>query len=330
MDDLFTQAVARLLQTHCTPALVRAVESTSHGAALWEAIEETGFANMLATQALGGAELSLRECGPVMALCGEYLVPVPLAETMLARALFSQAGTPWPVGSVAFGAELSPQGNASVLCAQAWGAAAADWVVAPWKGRPCLLPVAEGRVEPIGASLDRRITWPASALRPLSGWPVVDVHALQACAAAAQLAGAMKSVFERTLAYANEREQFGRPIGKFQAIQHQLATMAEHVFASDMAARIGCASSDALPARLQVAVAKARTSEAALEVAAASHAIHGAIGFTAELDLQLYTRRLHAWRHAGGSESYWNDVAGAALCARDVSVLDFLRLEMVA
>ena len=53
-----------------------------------------------------------------------------------------------------------------------------------------------------------------------------------------------------------------------------------------MAAQLGCQSTTVHPERLRVAVAKARTSEAALEVAALGHAIHGAIGFTAEFDLQ--------------------------------------------
>ena len=113
--------------------------------------------------------------------------------------------------------------------------------------------------------------------------------------------------------YANERHQFGRPIGKFQAIQHQLSVISEHTFAARMAAQIGCHGDAATPDRLRVAVAKARTSEAALEVAALAHSIHGAIGFTEEFDLQLFTRRLHLWRQAAGAESYWHGVVGDAL-----------------
>ncbi len=121
------------------------------------------------------------------------------------------------------------------------------------------------------------------------------------------------AVFSRTLQYANDRQQFGKPIGKFQAIQHQLSVMSEHAFAARMAAQLGLRTEGAVPDRLRVAMAKARTSEAALEVAGLSHSIHGAIGFTREFDLQLYTRRLHAWRQAAGSESYWHDVMGQAL-----------------
>ncbi|MGD9551179.1 MAG: acyl-CoA dehydrogenase family protein, partial [Burkholderiaceae bacterium] len=153
-----------------------------------------------------------------------------------------------------------------------------------------------------------------------------DIRTLQAALYAAQIAGALMAVFTRTLQYANERQQFGKPIGKFQAIQHQLAVISEHSFAARMAAQLGLRARGVQPERLHAAVAKARTSEAALEVAALAHSIHGAIGFTAEFDLQLYTRRLHNWRQAAGSESYWHDVVGQALLERgDALSLDLLR-----
>jgi alkylation response protein AidB-like acyl-CoA dehydrogenase len=132
---------------------------------------------------------------------------------------------------------------------------------------------------------------------------------LTACLIAAQMAGAMQRVLEMTLQFANDRQQFGRPLGKFQAIQHQLAVMAEQVLAARMAAQIGCSAA----VTLNAAIAKARASEAAVEVVALAHSIHGAIGFTADYDLQLFTRRLNVWRLQAGSESYWQGVLGQAV-----------------
>jgi acyl-CoA dehydrogenase len=194
-----------------------------------------------------------------------------------------------------------------------------------------LLPAAQARAEDAAFCLDARLHWPAAVAATAPRLPVVlppgvDARVLLACLTAPQLAGALMEAFRRTLQYANERNQFGRPIGKFQAIQHQLAVMSEHVFAARMAARLGCAGEGAWPDPLRVAVAKARCSQAALAVAEAGHAIHGAIGFTEEYDLQLYTRRLHAWRQTAGSESYWHGVAGARLVdAHPGSTLDLLR-----
>lgn len=314
MDDLFTDALRQLLADQCTPQLVRDIESGQPAAQLWKQLEESGFADALVSEDQGGAGLSLPDVFPLLELCGSYAVPVPLAETMLARALLADAGVKWPEGSITFGlGAASPDGR--IHCSRVPCGQVADWVLMTHGGECVLLPVAEAETSPAVFPLDATLEWTAAAAR--EGAQRVpgehDLRTLQACICAAQLAGALMNVFSRTLQYANDRNQFGRPIGKFQAIQHQLSVISEHTFAARMAAQIGCHSQGITPDRLRVAVAKARTSEAALEVASLSHSIHGAIGFTEEFDLQLFTRRLHAWRQTAGSESYWQTVLGEAL-----------------
>ena len=153
---------------------------------------------------------------------------------------------------------------------------------------------------------------------------------LGAVVASAQIVGALERVLDMTLAYARQRTQFGRPISRFQVIQHQLAVMAEQVSAARVAAQIGCASSGRLPDRQRAAVAKSVASEAAAKVAAAAHAVHGAIGITAEYDLQLFTRRLHRWRADFGSETRWNHVLGqAVLQATEPMTLDYMRAALL-
>ncbi|MCS6766134.1 MAG: hypothetical protein MO847_06805 [Candidatus Protistobacter heckmanni] len=138
----------------------------------------------------------------------------------------------------------------------------------------------------------------------------------QAWSAAALMAGAMERVLEMTLQYANERSQFGKPLGKFQAIQQQLSVMAEQVFAARMAAQLACRQcAGARPDATMAAIGKLRASEAAAQVAAIAQAVHGAMGVTEEYDLQLFTRRLHAWRREGGAESHWARQVGAAVLA---------------
>ncbi|CPP56570.1 acyl-CoA dehydrogenase [Bordetella pertussis] len=115
------------------------------------------------------------------------------------------------------------------------------------------------------------------------------------------------------------------PIGKFQAVQHQLAVMAEHVAAARIATAAAFRAGLAQPALLPAAIAKARASEAAALAANTAHAVHGAIGVTEEYDLQLYTRRLHGWRLAHGSEAYWHQVVGAALMGSGDGAVQFVR-----
>jgi acyl-CoA dehydrogenase len=190
-----------------------------------------------------------------------------------------------------------------------------------------LISIGAAQRQRLGFALDATLIWPRSDVdKATAVCSTVDERLVQAFVHAAQIAGALSAVFERTLDYANVRKQFGKPIGSFQAIQHQLSVMAEHVFAARMAADVACSRDGMRFDRFKIAIAKARTSEAAVEVAALSHAIHGAIGFTEEYDLQLLTRRLNAWRLSAGSEGYWHTVVGEGIfnCGEAKS-LDFLR-----
>ncbi|HEX7913678.1 MAG TPA: acyl-CoA dehydrogenase family protein, partial [Paraburkholderia sp.] len=203
----------------------------------------------------------------------------------------------------------------------------ADHVIVEIGDEVRILPTAQARMSPAPFILDAAMSWPASECG--SGQSITlgtPVRLIQAFIYAAQLGGAFTAAFDLTLEYANQRQQFGRPIGKFQAIQHQLALMAEQIFSARMAIELSVPKHRLALDVNRVAVAKARTSEAAVRVSAVAHAVHGAIGFTEEFDLQLLTRRINAWRLAAGSESYWFGKLGAALAADSrPRALDFLR-----
>jgi len=323
-NDLFADAARQVLASQCMPAVVRAIEAggrtAPEAAALWAQLEATGLADALLPEALGGADLALAQAFGVLEQCGAHALPLPLGDTLAARLLLARAGVARPQGPIALArAERLPGGG--LRCALVRGGAVAAWVLAQAPDGWHLLDAAQAQAAPQALALDAALQWSAPA--PVAVESEADVRTWQAAVLAPQMAGALASVFQRTLQYANERQQFGRPIGKFQAIQHQLAVMSEHVFAARMAAQLGCGG--AVPGRLRVATAKARCSEAALAVSETAHAIHGAIGFTGEYDLQLYTRRLHAWRQAAGSESYWHAVAGEALLGHQGLTLDLVR-----
>jgi acyl-CoA dehydrogenase len=326
MDDLLSHALRQLLDDQCTPQLVRSIERGESPAAFWARLEESGFADALVSEDDGGAGLALADVFELIELCGTYAVPVPLAETMLARPLLASARVERPAGSIAFG-HGEPGAAGGIRCQNVASGRVADWVLVRRPNECLLLPVAHAEATATVFPLDASLEWGAAAVAAARRVPGVhDVQAMQACVLAAQLAGALMSVFKRTLQYANERNQFGRPIGKFQAIQHQMSVLSEHAFAARTAAQIGCQAPGFLPDRSRVAIAKARTSEAALEVAGLSHSIHGAIGFTEEFDLQLFTRRLHSWRQAAGSESHWHAVLGQQLVYEHQGLaLDLLR-----
>jgi acyl-CoA dehydrogenase len=329
-DTTFTDALQELLQDHCTPAVVRAIEADTTGSAhqpLWQAIESSGFADAMRNEAQGGGNLTLNSVFSLFMLFGQHCMPIPLAQTMLARSWLDERSLPVPIGSIAL-ANGSFSDIGDLICSNITSGRLCDWVLATVQGSEnfsLLLPGHAATSIPAAFPTDCSLRWSKQFIAAQNRLPAIDIKLHLACIYAAQLAGALVAVFERTLQFANDRQQFGKPIGKFQAIQHQLSIMAEQVFAARMAAQIGCSSETITPDLHRVAVAKARTSEAALEVAALSHSIHGAIGFTAEFDLQLLTRRLHLWRQAAGSESYWHSVLGQALIKQDCLALDLIR-----
>jgi acyl-CoA dehydrogenase len=326
MRDEIASSFGRILSENCTPQMIRSIEAGGDHRPLWDTLERTGFADALVPSELGGAGLSSADAFAIIESCGANAVPLAFAETVVLRGALTQRGFVPPSGSLTFvdAAHLRGDGITvgNVVCGKV-----ADWAVMDIDGEWRLLPTGSATVGRALFVLDASLGWPPEALAAAAAVSTdLDLRIVQAFVHAAQLSGALNEVFVRTLNYANERRQFGRSIGTFQAIQQQLSVMAEHVFAARMAADVAASRSGLRFDRLKTAIAKARASEAAAEVAALSHSIHGAIGFTEEYDLQLFTRRLYAWRLGAGSESYWHDVVGDLLLRDgEPRSLDFLR-----
>ena len=115
------------------------------------------------------------------------------------------------------------------------------------------------------------------------------------------MAGTLQAVLDLGLQFAAEREQFGRSISKFQAIQHSLAVVAAEVAAAQRAADAGVDALGTDRFVAEVAASKARVGEAVGIVAEQVHQVHGAMGFTHEHRLHHFTRRLWAWRDEWGN-----------------------------
>ena len=144
-----------------------------------------------------------------------------------------------------------------------------------------------------------------------------SLRARYALARAVQLAAALEQVLAWTVQYAGERHQFGRPLGKFQAIQMELAEMAGEVTAVTALtdAAVQALDRDSADVVVAAAAAKVRAGAAVEVVARLAHQVHGAIGFTQEHKLHHLTRRLWSWRDEAGSDLVWSRVLGAGLLA---------------
>lgn len=151
-----------------------------------------------------------------------------------------------------------------------------------------------------------------SVLGPVGeGWPILG-RALERAIAGkcVEMLGGAGAVLEMTVEYVKERTQFGRPVGSFQAVQHHCAEMATDVEGSrNIAYQAAWRVSEGLPAQREVSVAKAWVSGAYQRVCALAHQCHGAIGFTKEYDLQLYTRRAKVQELTYGDANFHKDLA---------------------
>lgn len=327
---MFTEAIEAILVDQCTPAVIRAIENGGSPAALWSALAESGFLELMASEDAGGAGLGLDAIFPIFVAFGRHAVPVPAAQSIAARALLREATA--PAGMITLAGHARREDDGSVSTANVAFGALADFVLANLDGELVLLDCtgAERTATGVRASLCASLRWPKTAVPAPVGDKGREVAVFSAAIHAAAIAGAMERLFTMTLAYCNDRVQFGKAIGKFQAVQHQLSVMAEHVACAGVAAELAFAADARVPALLAAATAKARTSMAVPLVAATAHALHGAIGVTEEFDLQLYSRRLHEWRMADGSEAYWSRVVGEAMLAQPGrSVLQFMMKEIL-
>jgi 3-oxocholest-4-en-26-oyl-CoA dehydrogenase beta subunit len=144
------------------------------------------------------------------------------------------------------------------------------------------------------------------------GWPAVEkIIARAAVARSAEMVGVARQVLRMTLDYAKERVAFGHPIGAFQAIQHRCADMLTDAEGAWLATyRAAWRLSQGLPATREVAVAKSWTGQACRRVCASAHQVHGAIGFTKDHVLHLYTRKASAGESSFGDADFWLEKLG--------------------
>ena len=143
------------------------------------------------------------------------------------------------------------------------------------------------------------------------GWPVLASAIDRAkVALAAEMMGGAQKVLETAVEYTKVREQFGRPIGSFQAVQHKCANMMVDVEGAKSAVYYAAwaVSNDAPDAQTAAAVAKAAASDAYRRAAADGIQVHGGIGFTWEHDMHLYFKRAKSSEFTFGDANFNREI----------------------
>lgn len=294
---------------------------------LWEAIETNGVTAVFDPESEGGLGGGWEDAFPVLTCSGLHTAPLPIADTLVARRLLIGAGMPLPNGPLALACTQHPLDLSrdthgawrlsGALPDVAWGSAVGHVLVATERDGVARLILID--------SLAIRTT---RLHESMAGEPVTDLQFEDVgvvavgvsredpfqCAAlsrAALIAGALNAALRLSLQHANDRRQFGRPIGKFQAIQHSLALLANETAAVSCAALAACRAADRGDAQFEIAAAKLRANRAVGVATSIAHQVHGAIGFTREHPLHLATQRLWSWRSEYGNDRYWASKLGA-------------------
>jgi len=336
-DHIVAEVATRIFADRADPQTVNRANDGAWIARLWKALAEAGLPLAWIPEKLGGSGTSLADGFAVLGAAGRYALAVPLAETMLAGWLLSRAGLQAPEGAMTI-APARPLdriklGRDGTLSGRALGvpfAADAQHIAV-------LANSDKGSAVALVAAKDCRVDagqMPAGdasnavnfdRVKPLRSAPApIDRIALMlmgAAVRAVQTAGALEAILAMSVAYANERVAFERKIGKFQAVQQNLARLAGEVAAAlavSGSAADALAQSDAFDdaAFLEATSAKIRCAEAATEGAAIAHQVFGAIGFTKEHVLHRFTLRMLACRDDFGNESWWAAELGKYVAKR--------------
>lgn len=287
MDFRFTEDQLTLAEsvrdylagTHGPEVLRRLDADGNRDPAIWQGLADMGLTGLLVPEAHGGLGLGLSEAALIAAECGRACLAEPLIDTAF-------VAVPW----------LVRKGETEDLPAIAAGTqkVALPHVLNPW--------VADGD-GPALQSID--------PLRNLTMFPALgsaDPYLLDlgALMSAAQLVGLADAMLHHAVEYAKIRTQFGQPIGAFQALKHQLASCSVATeFARPAVWRAAHALQDAADtASVHVSHAKVAASDAALLTAETAIQVHGAMGYTYEVDLHFWMKRSWALNGAWGDRAW--------------------------
>jgi acyl-CoA dehydrogenase len=293
------------------------------------AVAQAGLSSVMVDAERGGFGGGWEDAQRIFFASGETALAYPIAEAIVAAALVSQSehspetsltlaqrcngGAKVQGGAIQFTGTLKGvAGEADHIAALVNAGGKTYAAIIPRSGAKHL----DHRSNPAGEVRDELTFENVSVPAVPSAWDRDKLFRSMALARASQMAGAMSAALTMSIQYTRERQQFGKPLASFQAIQQQLAAMAEEAAAARAVSAAAARAADRGDGAFEIACAKLRANMAAGQGASIAHQVHGAIGFTKEYALQKFTRRLWAWRSEYGNERHWASQIGALAVAR--------------
>ena len=328
--EMLSDSVGRLLAEQADPETVRGAEGVGFLPELWEMVAGSGLHTIAIAEEHGGGGGSIGDAHAVLWQVGRNASPIPVSETgLLGGWALTEAGLALPDGIVtvvadnaAGGVRAERDGSGVKLSGTAqrvaWASQSERVVVlvdvdgetlvvaAPTTELTCggeVTLAGEPRetvgFDGVAVDADHVATAPATVSHD-------DLLLRGALTRVTMMGGAMERAAELGERYTGERHQFGRPISKFQAVQQHLVAVREEANRTQMVGNAALlAIEEGRSATFEIAAAKVVAGESTRVLARRAHQLHGAIGVTFEYDLQLFTRRLNAWRDEYGTTRYW-------------------------
>jgi acyl-CoA dehydrogenase len=338
-DHIVAETAARIFADLADPQTINKVENGAWKAPLWQTISDAGLPLAWVPEDLGGSGAGLAEGFAILGVAGRFALAVPLAETLAAGWLLARAGLQAPAGPmtlaparpndrITIGADGALSGRAAGVPFAQDCAHIAVLAADGGRRRVALVNVKDCRLNDgrnIAGDATNVVTLdrvkPKRSAPAPDGFDETSLLLMGSAIRSVETAGALEAILSLCVGYANERVAFERPIGKFQAVQQNLARLAGEVAA---ALAVSGSAADAIAQAetfdeavfLEAASAKIRTAEAAAEGSAIAHQVFGAIGFTQEHVLHRFTLRMLSWRDDFGNESYWAAELGRRVAAR--------------
>ena len=292
--------------------------------AVWRQICELGWVALRVPEAAGGSGLGMREYCALAEECGAGLLPEPLIPCSLAARVL--AGTElerliagdtiiipaWQerANALALTSDTTLRGDRlfgrKVFVPMAAGADA--FLVSTNAGLVLVAPDAAG----VSLMIDRTqdgghygtLAFDNAPAEPIAG-DLGEAIEEATLATSAYLLGVMERAFAMTLTYLKTRQQFGKPIGSFQALAHRAADLKIQVSLTRASVEAAAVTLDtsavAAVRRAAVSRAKARASDAAMRITREAIQMHGGIGYTDEYDVGLYLRKAMVLANLFGS-----------------------------
>jgi acyl-CoA dehydrogenase len=333
--EMIEETTEKIMKDFCTKELIQEAEQGKWPNKLWSVFEESGLTTIAVNEKLVGTGGSFGDALGMLRVAGKYSAPIPLGETLLANWLLAELGLPISSNPLTIAPDRV-QNDDLFACIQEKD----GWSIT---GKAKNIPFARNAksIVIIGKLLNSFLVAKVDStdfkITPgtnLAGEPRDTIELEQlfvskkdatiiksdsilsalcqkgALIRSVLMTGALERILELSITYSNEREQFGRPINRFQAVQQQLAILAGEVAAAKVITEYAVETFDDNSYTAESMIAKIRVGEAATISVPIAHQILGAIGFTDEHILQQSTRRLWSWRDEYGTENDWANELG--------------------